>query len=41
MYRAIFSCWADDIGETVRNARFRWNEHENGTDSECAEYFLK
>ena len=40
MCRGICSCGADYIGETVRNARLRWNEHENGTDknSECAKY---
>ena len=38
IYRGICSCGADYIGETVRNAGLRWNEHENGTDknSECA-----
>ena len=40
IYRGICSCGADYIGETVRNARLRWNEHENGTDknSECAKH---
>ena len=40
IYREICSCGADCIGETVRNARLRWNEHENGTDknSECAKH---
>ena len=40
IYRRICSCGADYIGETVRNARLRWNEHENGTDknSECAKH---
>ena len=38
IYRGICPCGADYIRETVRNARLRWNEHENGTDknSECA-----
>ena len=40
IYRGICSCGADYIGETVLNARLRWNEHENGTDnnSECAKH---
>ena len=40
IYRGICSCGADYIGETVRNAQLRWNEHENGTDknSECAKH---
>ena len=40
MYRGICSCGADYIGETVRNARLRWNERENGTDKnlECAKH---
>ena len=33
IYRGICSCGADYIGETVRNARLRWNEHENSTDN--------
>ena len=35
------SCGVDQIGETVRNARLQWNEHEIGTDknSECAKHF--
>ena len=32
IYRGICSCEADYIGETVRNAQLRWNEHENRTD---------
>ena len=38
IYRGMCSCGADYIGETVRDARLRWNEHENGTDknSGCA-----
>ena len=31
----ICSCGADYVGETVRNAQLRWNEHENGTDKNC------
>ena len=40
IYRGICSCGADYIGETVRNARLPWNEHENGTDenSKCAKH---
>ena len=40
IYTGICSCGADYIGETVRNAQLRWNEHENGTDknSECAKH---
>ena len=40
IYRGICSCGTDYIGETVSNARLRWNEHENGTDknSECAKH---
>ena len=40
IYRGICSYGADYIEETVRNARLRWNEHENGTDknSECAKH---
>ena len=40
IYRGICSCRADYIGETVRNAQLRWNEHGNGTDknSECAKH---
>ena len=40
IYRGRCLCGSDYIGETVRNARLRWNEHEKGTDknSECAEH---
>ena len=40
IYRVICLCGADYITETVRNARLRWNEHENGADknSECAKH---
>ena len=43
IYRGICSCGADYIRETVRNARLRCNEHENGTDknSECAKYLTE
>ena len=36
----ICPCGTDYIGETVRNAWLRCNEHENGTDksSECAKH---
>ena len=32
IYRGIYSCGGNYVGETVSNARLRWNEHENGTD---------
>ena len=32
IYRGICWCEADYVGETLRNARLRWDEHENGTD---------
>ena len=32
IYRGICSCGANYKGETVCNARLRWNGHENGTD---------
>ena len=40
IYRGICICGADYIGQTMRNARLRWNEHENGTvkNSECAKH---
>ena len=40
IYRGICSCGADYVGETVRNARLLWKEHENGTykNSECAKH---
>ena len=40
IYGGIRSCGANYVGETVRNARLRWNEHKNGTDknSECAKH---
>ena len=40
IHSGICSCGADYIGETVRNARLRWNDHENGIDknSECAKH---
>ena len=43
IYRGICSCGAHYIEETVRNARLRWNDHENGTDknSECAKHLNK
>ena len=35
--------WGRSCGRTVRNARLRWDEHENGTDksSECAKHLDK
>ena len=40
IYRGICSCGTDYIGEIVRNAQLRWNEHENDTDknSDCDKY---
>ena len=40
IYREIYSCRADYIGETVSKARWRWNEHENDRDknSECVKH---
>ena len=40
IYRGKCSCGPDYIGETVRNAQLRWNEHFNGKDknSECAKH---
>ena len=40
IYRGICSCGADYIQETVCNAWFQWNEHENGTDKnvECVKH---
>ena len=40
IYKGVCSCGADYIGETIRNARVRWNEHDSGTDkkSECAKH---
>ena len=37
IYKSVCSCVADYIGETIRNVKMRWNEHESGTDknSEC------
>ena len=37
IYKGVCSCGADYIGETIRNVKIRWNEHESGTDknSEC------
>ena len=41
--RGICSCEVDYTGETVLNARFQWNEHENSIDknSECAKHLNK
>ena len=37
IYKGVCSCSADYIGETIRNVKIRWNEHESGIDknSEC------
>ena len=37
IYKSVCSCGADYIGETIRNVKIRWNEHESGIDknSEC------
>ena len=37
IYKAVCSCGADYIGQTRRNVKIRWNEHESGTDknSKC------
>ena len=37
IYKVVCSCGADYIGETIRNVKIRWNEHESGIDknSEC------
>ena len=37
IYKGVCSCGADYIGETIRNVKVRWNEHERGIDKnlEC------
>ena len=37
IYKGVFFCGADYIGETIRNVKLRCNEHESGIDknSEC------
>ena len=37
IYKGVYSCGEDYIGETIRNVKIRWNEHESGIDknSEC------
>ena len=37
IYKGVYSCDEDYIGETIRNVKIRWNEHESGIDknSEC------
>ena len=37
IYKGVCSCGTDCIGETIRNIKIRWNEHESGIDrnSEC------
>ena len=37
IYKGVCSCGANYVGETIRNVKIRWNEHESGIDknSEC------
>ena len=37
IYKGVCSGGADYIGETIRNVKMRWNDHESGIDknSEC------
>ena len=37
IYKGVCSCREDFNGETIRNVKIRWNEHESGIDknSEC------
>ena len=37
IYESVCPCGADYFGETIRNVKIRWNEHENKIDknSEC------
>ena len=37
IYKGFCSCGEDFNGETIRNVKIRWNEHESGIDknSEC------
>ena len=32
IYRGIYSCGVDYIGETIRNSELKWNEHITGKD---------
>ena len=43
VYRGVCSCGADDIGETIRNDKIRWSEHESEIDknSECFKHLHK
>ena len=38
IYKGVCSCCTDYIGETIRNVKIRWNEHESGIDKN-SEYF--
>ena len=40
IYKGVCYCGADYIGETIRNVKVRWNEHERGIDKnlECFKY---
>ena len=40
IYKGVYSCGADYIGETICNVKIRWNEHESGIDknSECFQH---
>ena len=40
IYRVIFSCGADYIGETIRDSEVRWNEHTTREDknSDCVKH---
>ena len=40
IYKGVYSCGADYIGETICNVKIRWNEHGSGIDknSECFKY---
>ena len=41
IYKGFCSCGEDFNGETIRNVKIRWNEHESGIDknSECFKHF--
>ena len=36
IYKDVYSCGGDYIGDTIRNVNIRWNEHESGI--ECFKY---
>ena len=40
IYYGVCSCGQDYVGETIRNASIRWNEHNTGKDknSDCAKH---